>query len=415
MTMQGKMTLLMGSTAKSLRGFLERNLPQDRSTWWKDFVVTALSFQQQKMIEQQRITTLAQLDLAALLRVLDQNWHIISSKCNLPSSDRNFVKEMFSVRNRWAHISTAGIADDDAYRDLDTLQRFAAVLNAEAALIDAIKTAKSEIRPPAQPIPAPSLSVPLKVPDTEFAVGQIVSPKANPALTGAIIQVLPGKPENRYTVFQNATMATYYASQLQASQPVVVAPTWLSLSDFHAGLTSIQICDPSLSTLFSLNAAKVDFVPYQYRPVLKFIRSDRPRLLIADGVGVGKTIEAGLILRELQAREDVQKVLIICPKPLVVERKWELEMKRFDERFVHLDGKALRYCISEMDLDGEWSEQHSKAIVPYSLFDETLLHGDTDVARRRRKGLLDLDPPPHFDLVIVDEAHRIRNAETYTY
>ena len=74
-------------------------------------------------------------------------------------------------------------------------------------------------------------------------------------------------------------------------------------------------------------------------------------MLIADGVGVGKTIEAGLILRELQARRDMRSILIVCPRPLVVERKWEIEMKRFEENFVHLDSGDLRYCINEMDLD----------------------------------------------------------------
>jgi len=56
-----------------------------------------------------------------------------------------------------------------------------------------------------------------------------------------------------------------------------------------------------------------------------------------------KTIEAGLILRELQARRDIRSVLIICPKPLITERKWEVEMRRFDERFTPLDGDKLRY------------------------------------------------------------------------
>ena len=152
--------------------------------------------------------------------------------------------------------------------------------------------------------------------------------------------------------------------------------------------------------------------------MLRFIRSDRPRLLIADGVGVGKTIEAGLILRELQARRDIKSVLIICPRPLVTERKWELEMKRFDERFTHLDGKTLRYCINEMHLDGEWPAEHRKTILPYSLFDETLLYGPGANGKNKKKsgkGLLDLDPPPRFDLVIVDEAHHIRNQDTYTH
>ena len=168
--------------------------------------------------------------------------------------------------------------------------------------------------------------------------------------------------------------------------------------------------------MYSLNAARVDFIPYQFRPVLRFIRSDRPRLLIADGVGVGKTIEAGLILRELQARRDIKSVLIICPRPLVTERKWQNEMKRFDERFTHLNGPTLRFCINEMHLDGVWPEQHQRVILPYSLFDEALLHGSGTRGRRRPgKGLLDLDPPPRFDLVIVDEAHHIRNQITYAY
>ena len=190
----------------------------------------------------------------------------------------------------------------------------------------------------------------------------------------------------------------------------------LSCEQFHAYLTALQIRHPSLSTLYSLNAARVDFIPYQFRPVLRFIRSDRPRLLIADGVGVGKTIEAGLILRELQARREIKSILIICPRPLVTERKWELEMKRFDERFTHLDGRTLRYCISEMDLEGEWPDQHRKTILPYSLFDETLLYGPGPKGKKKPgKGLLDLDPPPRFDLVIVDEAHHIRNQNTYTH
>ena len=86
-------------------------------------------------------------------------------------------------------------------------------------------------------------------------------------------------------------------------------------------------------------------MPYQYRPVLKLIRADRPRLLIADEVGVGKTIEAGLIIKELRARMDLSSVLIICPKALVAERKWFLEMKRFDEQFTALDGPLLRHCL----------------------------------------------------------------------
>ncbi|NLC58918.1 MAG: DEAD/DEAH box helicase family protein [Armatimonadetes bacterium] len=248
----------------------------------------------------------------------------------------------------------------------------------------------------------------------EYSVGQIVALRANPAVTGAVVRVLPAVPERRYQVFINGKTETYYASQIQAH----VEDTSLEavpLREFNARLTAIQISHPSLSNLYSLHAARVNYVPYQFRPVLRFIRSDRPRLLIADEVGVGKTIEAGLILRELQARQSLSSVLIICPKPLVTERKWYAEMKRFDEEFVALDGPALRHCVRETDLEGEWPERYARAILPFSLFDEQMVYGGGRAARNRKLGLLDLDRPPRFDLVIVDEAHHLRNPNTYLH
>jgi superfamily II DNA or RNA helicase len=100
---------------------------------------------------------------------------------------------------------------------------------------------------------------------------------------------------------------------------------------------------------------------------------------------------------------------------LVTERKWELEMKRFDEHFIHLDGALLRHCIRETHLSGEWPAQYEKAILPTSLFDSDLLVGRSGRGTARDRGLLELDPPPKFDLVIVDEAHHIRNSETFLH
>ena len=249
-------------------------------------------------------------------------------------------------------------------------------------------------------------------PSSEFIPGQIVFLKSNPATRGAVMAVLPGTPEDRINVFVDGSVHAFYASQLQIEVQSDDSRTY-SCDEFHAYLTALQIRYPAISALYSLNAARIDFIPYQYRPVLKFIKADLPRLLIADSVGVGKTIEAGLILRELQARSDIRSVLIICPRPLVAEQKWQREMKRFDENFEHLDGAKLRHCINEMHLDGEWPEQYQKVILPYSLLNDTLLFGPGEGRRRKSgKGLLDLDPPPHFDLVIVDEAHHIRNQGT---
>ncbi|MDG1143349.1 MAG: SNF2-related protein, partial [Burkholderiales bacterium] len=217
----------------------------------------------------------------------------------------------------------------------------------------------------------------------------------------------------RYDVFIDGKSLPFYESQIEKNETKALGQV-ASIEHMNAALSSAQICQPGLNNLFSLRSARIDFIPYQYRPVLKLIRSDRPRLLIADEVGVGKTIEAGLILKELSARSDINSVLIICPKPLVNERKWMNEMRRFDEEFVHLNSEQLKYCIEETDNDGVWPLQYSKAILPFSLCDEKLLYGSENKGRKRL-GLNDLDPPPEFDLVIIDEAHHIRNASTQSH
>ncbi|MBZ5619496.1 MAG: DEAD/DEAH box helicase family protein [Acidobacteriia bacterium] len=415
--MNARISGVLKETASDLCRYLEGLLPSLSENWWNELVVRALSYQQQRAVDQRKITALSGLDLAALLRVLDQNWYTISEAKHPPAEARHYVKEMRSVRDRWAHASVDEFSNDDVYRDLDTIQRFAMIIDARDALLEEIRKLKAAIMvPPSYPTrPQPEPPAEIIEPRTSaFKVGQLVTPKSNPSLRGAIVAIMPGQPEKRYSVFQEGSVVTYYESQLAA--PVAAASLkLLSLTDFHGHLTGIQIRHPALSVLYSLNAGRIDCVPYQFRPVLKFVRAERPRLLIADGVGVGKTIEAGLILRELQARRDIRSVLIICPKPLITERKWEVEMRRFDERFTPLDGDKLRYCIRETDLDGVWPEQYSKAIVPYSQFDEDLLFGSMGTGRRQRKGLLDLNPPPRFDLVIVDEAQHIRNESTFSH
>ena len=419
---QATVSNLLAEVARQLALFLEKVLPSMGEGWWEQAVLNSLSFEQRRRTVPRQVGSLGALDLAALLRVLDQNWFQLSTKLDLTWEARHFVKEMQTVRNRWSHVTAEGLPFEDVYRDLDTMQRFAAVIGADDVLVQKVRSTKTGLLARGTQSSGQGAAIdPLPSPDAkkngaEFEPGQIVYVKSNASIRGAVVSVLPGKPENRFKVFVAGATQTYYASQLQAEDLRDDDSQHLACEQFHSYLTALQIKYPGLSTLYSLNAARIDFIPYQFRPVLSFIRSDRPRLLIADGVGVGKTIEAGLILRELQARRDIRSILIICPRPLVTERKWQNEMKRFDERFTHLDGGTLRYCINEMDLEGVWPEQHQRVIVPYSLFDEIMLYGSgPDDHRRRRRGLLDLDPPPRFDLVIVDEAHHIRNQDTFSH
>lgn len=251
-----------------------------------------------------------------------------------------------------------------------------------------------------------------------FKVGDTVKIRHDGSI-GAVIGVNTIGSMIQYVIIVNGRKMTFFEEQLSAFD-MPCENLIYSAKELNALLTARLIINPSISSLYSLNSAKIDYIPYQFRPVLKIIKSDSPRILIADGVGVGKTIEAGLILKELEARFDIKSVLVICPRPLITEKKWQNELKRFGEKFVHVDGKQLRYCIDETDLDyGEWPSDYQKCIIPYSLFDEGVVCGtatkDGVTTKLDRKSLADLKPFPKFDLVIIDEAHHIKNQNTYAY
>ena len=246
---------------------------------------------------------------------------------------------------------------------------------------------------------------------SKFTIGMMVCLLSDANIEGAVIGIHEFGIEPSYDVYTGAKgIQTYYESQLR---PQNTDKSFIPITKdaFYATVTAAYIRNPSLSSLYSINSAKIDFIPHQFRPVLKLIRLDRPRLLIADGVGVGKTIEAGLILREMQARRNIESVLIICPRPLITEQKWEHEMKRFDQDFEPLNGETLRHCLQETEKKGIWPEKYSKVIIPFSLFDERNVVGNasTDIAMLRMQNF------PKFDLVIVDEAHHIRNRKTFAY
>lgn len=249
-----------------------------------------------------------------------------------------------------------------------------------------------------------------------FKIGDAVKIIHN-GYIGAVIGTEDLGSTIKYTVLVNGKVLTYFEDQICGVEESN-HDLYYSAKDVNSLLTARLILNPSITSLYSLNSAKIDFIPYQFRPVLKIIKSDSPRILIADGVGVGKTIEAGLVLKELEARFDIKSIMVICPRPLITEKKWQNELKRFGEKFVHVDGKQLRYCIEETIADdGKWPSDYQKCIVPYSLFDEAIVCGTADggLTKLNKKSLVDMTPFPKFDLVIIDEAHHIKNPNTYAY
>ena len=408
-----KMHEFLHIATKELCVWLNTMLPRVSDDWWQICVIDNLSYAQRNFAEEKGYSKLEDLDLAALLRVADKSWYDMRSFAYLPTRDRQCVRDMVKVRNNWAHLSVAISDKDIVLKDLDTILAFFENVMMTNKYSKSISDFRQEVEtadfsavfeeePVTVQVTTPSDQHPgdIKERDKVFLTG-------DPDTKGLVFNVEVVDGNKKYEVFVDGEIKTFYEGQIQKIDD---APrfSWIDLGTLQSNLTAYEINNPSAGNLYSLNAARIDFVPYQFRPALKLIKSDEPRILIADSVGVGKTIEAGLIVKELEARTELDNILIICPKPLVAERKWEMEMKRFDEDFIPLDGETLRQAISDTHRDEEWPMRYSKAIIPYSILDSRVYEGE-EHRRGRKYGLLDLDPAPHFDLVIIDEAHHIRN------
>ncbi len=144
--------------------------------------------------------------------------------------------------------------------------------------------------------------------------------------------------------------------------------------------------------LLSLSSTRTDLGPYQVEAVYKVLNSYKQRFLIADDVGLGKTIEAGMILKELALRGRAKRVLVVVPAFL--RYQWRREMQeRFDENFVIYDSSHIRVLRESLPKDVNIWEAHNMIIT------------SLDYARREEI-LVELERT-RWNLIIFDEAHKL--------
>lgn len=410
------MNAFLHEASKTMLNWLNTLLPMVTDNWWDECVMPSLSFTQHEIAVEKGFSKLSDFDLAALLRIANKSWYDLQTVILLSSYERENIRKMISVRNNWAHCITELPGKDVILQDLNILLAFTEQFDGGKDTCDKINRFIDFIEQPdsldlehshIESNDSGETDVTTTKSTASIHKNSLVYLVSDPKINGVVMSLKNLGDITQYNVFVNNEIKQYYTGQIALVEKSA-GYNWISLTEMRSYLTAYQINNPSSQNLYSLNSARIDFVPYQFRPALKMIHADEPRILIADSVGVGKTIEAGLIIKELEARSDLERVLVICPKPLVAERKWELEMKRFDEEFISLDGVTLRQIISDTDRDGDWPVRFNKAIIPYSILDSKVYNGE--IGRRNRIfGLSELDPEPHFDLVIVDEAHHIRN------
>ena len=406
---KNKINYFLEKTSESLFKWLNNILPRITDSWWEDCVLNSLSYTQHEIAISKGYTNLSEFNLSALLRIANKSWYDIQTVICCCANEHEILGKMITVCNSWVNCGTELPGKDFIVDDLKTIAEFMKKIGNRQDICDEIGEFISYVERDysLQIIEKDSNILISENRDIEIYKNSLVYVIGSPEIKGYVLDITERGNMKQYKVFANNSVKIYFSGQIA---PVIENSgyNWANINDIRSYLTAYQINNPSSQNLYSLNSARIDFVPYQFRPALKMIHADEPRILIADSVGVGKTIEAGLIIKELEARTDLEKIVVICPRPLVAERKWELEMKRFDEEFIPVDGSTLRQIISDTDRDGEWPIRYSKIIIPYSVFDSKTYKGEN---KRKSKifGLSELDPKPHFDLVIVDEAHHIRN------
>ena len=169
--------------------------------------------------------------------------------------------------------------------------------------------------------------------------------------------------------------------------------------------------------MYSMEATATDFYAYQFKPVIKLMNSPTDALLIADEVGLGKTIEAGLIWTELRARLDCDRLLVVCPKTLC--QKWQDELaKRFGVDAEIGDARSLLNALRRSRQTGRGFALvcSMQGLRPprRSDDDEAAPPGGGRSSRRDLARFLDeeADGDPLIDLLVVDEAHHMRNPGT---
>ena len=186
--------------------------------------------------------------------------------------------------------------------------------------------------------------------------------------------------------------------------------------DLRGAITHIRLSGRLADLIYSMETTNTDFYPYQFKPVLNFLDSPSGGILIADEVGLGKTIEAGLIWTELRSRYDTRRLMVLCPAML--REKWKLELQR-------------RFGITASVMDAGEALQTLKEYKAGNLIEFAIIvsmqglrpnrgwEDDDSVAHKTSVKLArflseNTHDEPLIDLSIIDEAHYLRNPQSMT-
>lgn len=253
--------------------------------------------------------------------------------------------------------------------------------------------------------------------ESKFQKGDNVINKTSNKI-GTVNEVIIGKKEIQYRVTFDGKQVTIPERDLERLIEIEErikedfdSENFGNSDDYKLLHTWLRLALPLENNLYSYLGSKTTFNPYQFKPLLKFLSlgSDE-RLFIADEVGVGKTIETGIIINELIARNRLDSstpIIVICPNSIT--QKWRREMKeRFNLDFFVHDGKTILEMLRGIKTEGYPKELYRFSIVGLQLF-------RTEKPRTLLKSITEERVDPIFGMTVIDEAHHLRNSGTNSY
>lgn len=185
-------------------------------------------------------------------------------------------------------------------------------------------------------------------------------------------------------------------------------------NDLRRTLTHVRLTGRLADIIYSMEATNTDFYAYQFKPVLKLLQTPTNGLLIADEVGLGKTIEAGLIWTELRSRFNLNRLVVLCPAALREKWRDELAGKMGLSPVICDTKETLRKLRSSEDqAKGFVIIASMQGLRPPRRWNDTD-EAESDAAELARFLRSMEDEERLVDLLVIDEAHHMRNPETQT-
>ena len=183
-----------------------------------------------------------------------------------------------------------------------------------------------------------------------WAKGTEVRLQQNPGRTGVCTGNIRPRGQRQYIQVKFNDGTTDFVSEIElelASEldlndhyALLRSGSYGRASDLRRNLTFVHLSGRLANLVYSMGITNTDFYAYQYKPLLTLLDSPTNGILIADEVGLGKTIEAGLIWTELRARFDMRRLLVVCPAML--REKWKDELsRRFGLTATIMDAKTM--------------------------------------------------------------------------